>query len=371
MSAVPPRVLCLSGYDAASHRRWRETLASHLAGFEWHHCALPPRYFRWRIRGNPLSWLEEPLLQQDWDLLLVTSMVDLAVLRGLHPKLALTPAVAYFHENQFSYPQQANSTPNAEPRVVNLYTALSADRVLFNSAWNRESFLEGVRVLRKQVPDQKPAGLVEQLSGKSEVLPVPIEDRLFGAQPRDWSEWPHLVWNHRWEYDKGPDRLLALLRCLAEAGQPFRLSVVGEQFRSAPEAFECIAREFEHSIVYWGHIASRDDYEALLTEVDMVLSTALHDFQGLAVLEAMACGAVPVVPDRLAYPEYVPEACRYTSLTDEPEREGRLAAKCIMSLLSQERPDPARFRPDGYRLEQLLPHYETALLETCRAGRGG
>jgi len=39
----------------------------------------------------------------------------------------------------------------------------------------------------------------------------------------------------------------------------------------------------------------------------------VHDFQGLAVMEAVAAGCVPLVPDRLAYQDYYPVNFRYES----------------------------------------------------------
>ena len=53
------------------------------------------------------------------------------------------------------------------------------------------------------------------------------------------------------------------------------------------------------------------EYERLLKDSQFVLSTADQEFQGLAVMEAMALGCIPVVPDQLAYPEYVPDTHRY------------------------------------------------------------
>ena len=35
----------------------------------------------------------------------------------------------------------------------------------------------------------------------------------------------------------------------------------------------------------------------------MVVSTAVHEFFGIGVIEATSAGAVPLLPDRLAYPE--------------------------------------------------------------------
>ena len=367
MNKAIPRVLCLSAYEAASHRHWRELLQTYINGWDWHSLTLPPRHFRWRIRGNPLSWLNEPLLDESWDLVIATSMVDLATLRGIRPALARVPAIAYFHENQFAYPDRRSGEENNEPAVVNLYTALSADRVLFNSEWNRRSLLMGTQQLLARLPDCKPQDLVARIEGKSRVLPVPIDDDFFSDVKEDWSRPPHLVWNHRWEYDKGPEQLLAILRMLRESAVVFRLSVVGQQFRSAPETFATIRDEFSAELVHCGFIRSEEAYRALLAEADIVLSTALHDFQGLAILEAMAAGAVPVVPDRLAYPEYVPAGFRYESSEVDSGHEAASAAGLIHELLSHPRPRGARLRPDGYRRSRLLPLYQQIFNDVCGA----
>jgi glycosyltransferase involved in cell wall biosynthesis len=326
----PQRILLLSSYDAASHQRWRGQLIDLLPDFRWASLVLPPRFFRWRIRGNPLSWLNEPLLQEHWDLIIATSMVDLATLRGLHPRLARTPCLLYMHENQFAFPVSSGQNASADPQMVNLYSALSADCVVFNSGWNRDSFLDGVDSFCRKMPDRVPEGLVETLRDKSRVIPVPIEDRLFADRLTLLGRTcPHLLWNHRWEYDKGPDRLLNFLQVLEQRSLPFRLSVVGERFRSYPKAFDRIREQFDPCIEHWGFLESREDYDQLLRQADMVVSTALHDFQGLAMLEAMASGCVPLAPDRLAYREYVPELCRYDSYEQDAEREAEAAADSL------------------------------------------
>ncbi|XOZ33944.1 tRNA-queuosine alpha-mannosyltransferase domain-containing protein [Halomonadaceae bacterium KBTZ08] len=361
MAADRPRLLCLSAYEAASHRQWRERLAGALTEFDWRTLTLPARHFRWRIRGNPLSWYDAPELQEPPDLVLATSMVDLAVVRGLNRGLAAAPTVVYFHENQFAYPEQRERVASNEPRVVNLYTALAADRVLFNSEWNRRSFLEGARALLKRMPDRKPKTALATIEARSQVVPVPVPDAAFTARSQDWPEVPHLVWNHRWEYDKGPERLLALLRGLRQQGQAFRLSLVGEGFQNAPEAFARIKEEFAGQLVNLGYMTSREAYDELLRGADMVLSTALHDFQGLAVQEAMAAGCVPIVPDRLAYPEYVAPEWRYASHEADLEQEGHAAAERVRAVLARPRPGPEALMPERYRLSRVIPEYRHLL----------
>ncbi len=357
-----PRILLLSAYDAGSHRRWREQLVASQPDFHWEVLALPPRYFRWRIRGNALTWLQEPALKAGHDLLIATSMVDLASLKGFHPHLAHTPTILYMHENQFAYPDSGRQHASADPKIVNLYSAVAADLVLFNSAWNRDSFLEGAGRFLEKMPDGLPDGLISSLREKSHVVPVPIEDRLYIEKPRSISpECPHLLWNHRWEYDKAPDRLLLMLDALVAAGQDFRLSVVGEQFRNQPEAFNLIRERYRERIVNWGYLESRADYDRLLTEADVVISTALHDFQGLSVLEAMASGCLALAPDRLAYPEYVPAPQRYASHADDPEAEAWAAASVLRRLLQQ---PPGPCMPQAWRLSELQKKYYKVISAT-------
>ena len=53
---------------------------------------------------------------------------------------------------------------------------------------------------------------------------------------------------------------------------------------------------------------SRPEYQRLLDRADIVVSTAVQEFFGVAVVEAVWHGAFPVLPDRLVYPERIPPA---------------------------------------------------------------
>ncbi len=75
-------------------------------------------------------------------------MVDLASLRRFIPSLGSIPSIVYFHENQVEYPidnerKERKSIDNIEPKLVPIYSALCADKILFNSNFNRDSFLQG------------------------------------------------------------------------------------------------------------------------------------------------------------------------------------------------------------------------------------
>ena len=139
------KILLLSAYDALSHRYWRKALVEQFPAFEWTVLTLPARYFRYRVRSNPLTWIAEQkeILHADYDLLIATSMVDVATLRGLLPSLAATPLWLYCHENQFAYPVGSEKNNPAahdlEAKIVFLYACLAAEHISFNSCWNRDS----------------------------------------------------------------------------------------------------------------------------------------------------------------------------------------------------------------------------------------
>jgi len=329
------RILLLSAYDAHSHRRWRQGLVAAFPEWQWTVLTLPPRFFSWRVRGNSLSWAyaARETLEQPYDVLIATSMTDLSALKGLVPKLAGVPALVYCHENQFAYPDRSDRQ-TIEPKVTSLYALLAADRVVFNSAWNRDSFLAGARALLQLMPDAVPDGVVESIADKSCILPVPLEEHWFEKQSEAANnDGPFtLVWNHRWEYDKAPERMFGALLGLHAAGLDFRVHVVGQQFREQPPVFAEMYPLLKDHIGAWGMVEADTDYQRLLRQSHVVLTTALHEFQGLAVLEAVASGCIPLAPDRLAYPEFIPDACRYSSYPDDPGRESAVIAEHLQRL---------------------------------------
>lgn len=315
------KALLLSAYAAMSHRHWAEGLQQQFAEFDWRCLALPPRHFSWRIRGNPLTWLgqESECLADEHDLVVATSMVDLATLVGLFPSLGRARKVVYFHENQFAYPLPKGQRVQAEPLMVNLYAALAADVAVFNSAHNRDSFLAGARTFLSRMPERLPLpALLSRLAEKAVILPVPLSEQT----PRPAGRGRRLLWNHRWEYDKNPEMFFAALQTLADRDIEFEVAVVGQQFRDQPPIFEAARAWLGDRVVSWGEQPG-DAYREVLDGADIVVSTTDHEFQGLAVMEAVTHGCVPLVPERLCFPEYYPPECRYAG--DQAALEARLA----------------------------------------------
>jgi glycosyltransferase involved in cell wall biosynthesis len=114
---------------------------------------------------------------------------------------------------------------------------------------------------------------------------------------------PILSWAARWEFDKDPETFFKAIRLLREQGAIFRLSVIGESFRNSPDVFAAAESEFADIILRWGYQPSRQAYLDTLTESDIFVSTAIHEFFGITAVESIACGCFPMLPERLAYPE--------------------------------------------------------------------
>lgn len=301
------RFLLLSPYDAQSHRDWHQHLIKGLPDYDWTLLTLAPRYFQWRIRGNALSYLDEPLMHADYDLLLVTSMADLASIKALFPNLAKLPSCLYCHENQFEFPTAQGQSARLEPMMVNLYAAACADAVVFNSDFNQRSFLAGATELLARMPDCQPRQLVDNIAAKSQVLGVGINQALLSVEAGA-NETLRIVWAARWEFDKGPQQLFEIFEALEQSPINYEFAILGQGFRQAPAIFAQIKQQFGHRISHYGFVEDKAEYYQILAQADIVLSTAIHEFQGLAVLESIAHGAFPILPNALCYPDMYPAA---------------------------------------------------------------
>lgn len=92
----------------------------------------------------------------------------------------------------------------------------------------------------------------------------------------------HLVWPHRWEHDKNPQLLANTLIELNQRQIPFTVSIIGEFFETHPPCFDEMQTKLESKIRHFGYL-SREDYLNCLTEADIVISTADHEFYGVSM----------------------------------------------------------------------------------------
>lgn len=376
------RVLLLSAYDAESHQHWRNLLVEAFTDVHWTVLTLPSRYFSWRIRGNSLSWAfdKRDVLEQPYDLIIATSMTDLSALRGFVPTLARIPAILYFHENQFVYPSSGKEFKSVEPCILNLYGAISADYVLFNSQFNQDTFLQGCKSLLEKLPDHVPKGVIEHLKEKSSVLPVPLSDDCFTHRSVNEIRWVNrdpvcnrplrIVWAARWEYDKGPDRLLSILEALEHSEIDYRIAILGQKFRGTPDTFSIMGEKFAHRIDQFGYADSRDEYLSWLNCADIFLSTATHEFQGLSVLEAVALGCIPILPKRQVYPDLFADEYLYPDCEDNLVLEAVKAVEAIEKQWKALQSGLAAVPNVGhFHNEALIPQYESVISEVIKKGR--
>jgi len=299
------RLLALDAYHGGSHAAFLDGWQSH-SRHQWTVLTLEPRHWRWRMRHAALTFAREAARRvaggAGWDALVCTDMVDLATFRGLAPPpVAALPTVVYFHENQLTYPVQEEREHDLHFAYTNATTALAADACWFNSRYHLDGFTTELAAWLGRMPDYGHPEVAAEIHTKSAIFSPGI-DPVPPRPPR--APGPlRLLWAARWEYDKGPDDLLAGLILAAEAGVDFRLAVVGQQFADHPAAFDALRRRFADRIDHWGYQPTVDGYRACLAWADIICSTAHHEFFGIAVAEAVAAGCYPLLPDRLAYPE--------------------------------------------------------------------
>ena len=334
------RVLFVEPFCGGSHRLFTAQIAA-LSRHRVETLTLPGSFWKWRMRGGHLSLLKairERLGR--FDLLLAGGMLSLAELVGALPRLARVPKVVYFHETQLAYPVPKGEAPDVHFGFTNLSTALAADRVVFNSRFHREEFLGGIARFLTPMPDHRPAGLAELLRPKCSVAYPGIDcDELarHRADPDRAGRPVTILWNHRWEFDKQPEVFFRALHALADEGQAFRVHVLGENFQVKPTPFLEARERLGARIATYGHQPRREDYTRLLYDADVVVSTAIQEFFGIAVMEATYCGARPLLPRRLVYPELYPETCLYGGDADFTDALRRLVAGGATSIEDPER----------------------------------
>lgn len=299
------RVLALEPYYGGSHQAFLEGWTAH-SRHAWTLLSLPAYKWKWRMRHAAVTFAQQvgdlARAGTSWDLLFCSDMLSLAEFLGLGPpSVRQLPSVAYFHENQLTYPVRHETERDYHFALTNMTTALAATGVWFNSAYHRDAFLAALPAFLKRMPDFQPFDAVGAIRRKSSIQPQGVH-----AFPPRRPRQPgalRILWAARWEHDKNPGDFFAALRIIQERGVAFHLSVVGERFRETPPVFDEAHERFRDQIDRWGYQETRRDYEAALADADVIVSTAHHEFFGISVVEAVAAGAYPLVPQRLAYPE--------------------------------------------------------------------
>ncbi|KFV82590.1 Glycosyltransferase-like domain-containing protein 1, partial [Struthio camelus australis] len=410
-------VLLIEAFYGGSHKQLVDLLKEEME--ECVLCTLPAKKWPWKARTAAISFMQTVPPNANYRVLFASSVLNLAELVALRPDLGKLRKVLYFHENQLAYPVQKCQERDFQYGYNQILSCLVADVVVFNSAFNMESFLTSIGKFMKLIPDHRPKDLEKIIRPKCQVLYFPVklpdvsrfmpehklarlekvigvkstgdayqreglptqqQSRVLGglmktsnvhlesglceaqpglctAQPErppsplttleksskpgasestnpcqegdkqhltfnlcnilsgaDYQQRPlHLVWPHRWEHDKDPETFFKVLLQLKEKELPFHVSVLGESFSEVPAIFSEAKKALGSSVLHWGYLPSRDDYFQALCMADVVISTAKHEFFGVAMVEAVYCGCYPLCPKALVYPEIFPAEYLYST----------------------------------------------------------
>ena len=320
-------MLAINPFHGGSHRAFLEGVVKH-SRHRWSIVTDKPLHWKWRMRASALTMSKAAkqaiTLQGNPDLVFCTDMLDLpawlAFMRDQLP--GDIPVVIYFHENQWTYPTSPRSRVDFHYGYTNLLSAIAADRCLFNSQYHVDDFLKASEKFVSGMPDSKNAHDWDSLRQKCSVS-YPGFD--IGTSPTvapvQASTHPLTIgWVSRWESDKRPDLFLHLCRRLRDRNMDFRLILLGAQPPTALAETTSLRTEFATQIIHDGYAESREDYLRRLQEIDIVVSTADHEFFGIAICEAIASGAIPIVPDRLSYPELVAPSQRYRTIQEAVDK---------------------------------------------------
>ena len=301
------KILALEPFYGGSHQAFLDGWIKH-SRHEWQLLELPDYKWKWRMRHAGITFARRvhdlTRSGRTWDAIWCSDMLHLPDFIALADRsLTTLPRIIYFHENQFTYPNQQANQRDYHYAFSNYLSALAADSVWFNSKFHQSEFLNACESFLKRMPDNSDVENVEAIRAKSLVQYPGVDFDDSRNTVKNDSHTIRILWNARWEHDKNPEDFFHAIRSLKSAGLSFRLNVVGQSFGNVPPVFETARTEFAHEIDHWGYASSRQSYLKILQESDVVFSTANHEFFGIGVVEAMSMGVVPLLPTRLSYPE--------------------------------------------------------------------
>lgn len=311
------KFLFLEPFFGGSHREFAEGVAAY-SRHDIDLVTLPARFWKWRMRGAALHFSKQVPPLKNYDGLITSDLMSLSDFRTLMGPTC-PPALVYFHENQITYPLAPGEQRDVQFGFTDITTALAARRVLFNSRTHFNDFFNALPDFLKLMPEYRPFWVVEAIRSKSGVLypgcRFPAQEVFAPAMETP----PLIIWNHRWEFDKNPAAFFNALDAVLRRGLDFRLAILGENFQMVPQEFIAARQRLGDRIVQYGYVKSKTAYRRWLKAGAVVISTADQENFGIAIVEAIRHGCLPLLPNRLAYPEIIPDKFHPICLYNNPE----------------------------------------------------
>ena len=179
--------------------------------------------------------------------------------------------------------------------------------VVFNSQTHQHAFLNAIPEFLNRGKDFTPKDIDEKIRKKSCVCYPGISLSAQDVVLKKRTAPPLIIWNHRWGFDKNHHLFFKAVETVRNLGHDFRLALLGDDYGLVPDAFSRAKETFKDEIVQFGFVPSRKEYINWLAQGSIVVSTAGQENYGMSVIEAMIMGCLPLLPDRLSYPEILPE----------------------------------------------------------------
>ncbi|MDZ7343253.1 MAG: DUF3524 domain-containing protein [candidate division KSB1 bacterium] len=316
-------IIFIESFYGGSHKSFLDGLIK----YSRHHITpitLPSRFWKWRLRSAALYIAEVyDRALRECDLIIATDLINLADLKALSGFSC--PSILFFHENQLTYPTPEGEKPELNFGFVNLVSALAAERCLFNSKYHLGEFDYALKQFINDIPEFVPEQAHQQVLAKSQVIYMGVDISDFNQPLVLDNPKPVILWNHRWEFDKQPWVFFKLMYKLAEEGIDYELIILGENFQMHPKEFIEARERLGPRIRQFGFVDSIEDYARFLAMSDIVISTAIQENFGFAIVEAMYCYSLPLLPRRLSYPEILPAKFHNQFLyDDEKDLENKL-----------------------------------------------
>ena len=307
------KILLIEPYYTGSHKKWANDYRR-LSNHNVKILSLKGQFWKWRMHGGAVT-LADKFNKINWkpNLIIATDMLDFTTFLSLTRKKTYNiPAIIYFHENQISYPWSPNDIDVKKNRdshygFINYSSALSSDHILFNSNYHMNTFMNELNPFLKNFPDHNELDSINIIKRKSKTLHLGLDLKRFDLKKIKKKEKPSILWNHRWEYDKNPELFFSILEKVKNEGYKFNLIVIGENFSQSPKIFDRAKKDFKDELIHWGYAKTFELYAELLWRADILPVTSNQEFFGISGMEAIYCGNWPILPNRLTYPELLPE----------------------------------------------------------------
>ena len=306
------KILYVEPYYSGSHKNWIDSYKKY-SKHKVDILSLPGKKWKWRMHGGAITLAKEfNALNKKFDVIICSDMLNLPIFKSLcNKKILHSKIVMYFHENQLTYPwspEDSDTTNNRDLHYafINYTSSLISDYNYFNSEYHYKSYFDALKKYLNKMPDFQNKKTINEINNKSDVLHIGCElKNNFSDKSIKGKNKPIILWNHRWEYDKNPELFFKTLYKIKDKNIDFKLVVLGEKFINSPSIFEEAKRKLKDQILHFGFCESFEEYLTWISISDILPITSKQDFFGVSIVEGIYAGVLPILPNRLSYPELI------------------------------------------------------------------